>query len=404
MGLRQQVRPGSFRGVPFMTVSSETDGLARRVEVHQFPFRNTPFAEDFGEQARSFSLEVYVPWERPPGAEKGGRRDLQEACAAAGPGPLMHPFWGERTVVCTRASASENNGHIGLTRFTLEFTDAGNNRFPDVEVNTTGAVEESGQEARVALQESFSSRWPRIAPQWVTDASVARIQDLAGALESARALVPGGVSPAAFKQVLQELADPTSLLSNPGLLGGAISSTIQSLAGLSTDPFSTFRMLSGFVQEFGSAFASIDASPGSSRFIEAERQESIIRLAKGSAVVEAAVAVREVPLSSYNDAATMRDRVVELFDSELEATGDLGDDVALEALTALRTEVLNDLRVRGAALATVRTLTLASTTPAIVLAYRLYTDPERGEEIVARNGLRHPIFLPAAVPLEVLSA
>jgi len=41
--------------------------------------------------------------------------------------------------------------------------------------------------------------------------------------------------------------------------------------------------------------------------------------------------------------------------------------------------------------------------PAIVLAYRLYGDAERADEIVARNRVRHPGFVPGGQPLEVLS-
>jgi prophage DNA circulation protein len=43
--------------------------------------------------------------------------------------------------------------------------------------------------------------------------------------------------------------------------------------------------------------------------------------------------------------------------------------------------------------------------PAVVLAYDLYGDPDRDQEIVDRNPTaHHPGFLPTAAPLEVLSA
>lgn len=396
MGLREQVREGSFREVAFTTLSTNTGGLARRVEVHQFPFRDRPFTEDFGQQARTFTIRCHVPWDR--------RTALQDACSAAGPGQLIHPIYGAREVVCTSCEIDEGTDHVGLAFFALEFTDAGDARFPESVPNTGGAVEEKAASAREGLQESFVAKWPVSAPQWVNDAAIARIQDLATALDSARALVPGAVNLSEFAAIISDLSDPAALLADPSLLGSTISSTIQQLAGLSTDPFSTFRMLSGFVAEFGSTFATIDTPPGTSRYLEGQRQDALLRLAKGSAVVEAGAVLRDAPLSSYNDAADVRERTVVLFDGELDAAGDSGDDVGLEALQAVRTAVLVDLRERGAALAEVRSITLAMPTPAVVLAYRLYADPDRGEEIVARNRLRHPMFLPAAVPLEVLSA
>lgn len=390
--------------MPFTPISADTDGLARRIEVHEFPFRDQPFAEDFGQQTRSFAFECFVPWQRPANAEKGGRDDLQKACAEPGSGRLVHPFWGERDVVCTSARARESNAHIGLTIFSLEFTDAGSNAFPDAVPNTEAQVADAASAARTDVQESFVSHWSGLAPQWVTDASIARVQDLATALEVARALVPGGVNLASFNEVLRELADPATLVSDPPLLASKISDAVRGLAGLSTDPLSTIRMLASFVADFGATFATIDANEGTSRFTEGERQSSLVRLAHGSAVVEASVAATSVPLASYDEAAALRDFMVELFGPEIDAAGDAEDDAALLALLSVRTEVLSDLRARGAQLATVRAVTLGATTPGVVLAYRLYADPDRAEEIVARNALRHPMFLPAGVPLEVLSA
>ncbi len=39
---------------------------------------------------------------------------------------------------------------------------------------------------------------------------------------------------------------------------------------------------------------------------------------------------------------------------------------------------------------------LSRDTPAVVLAYRFHDDIARTDEIVSRNGIRHPLFAPAA--------
>lgn len=41
--------------------------------------------------------------------------------------------------------------------------------------------------------------------------------------------------------------------------------------------------------------------------------------------------------------------------------------------------------------------------PAVVLAYQLYDDIEREQDIVNRNHIAHPLFCPIAQPMEVLS-
>ena len=75
---------------------------------------------------------------------------------------------------------------------------------------------------------------------------------------------------------------------------------------------------------------------------------------------------------------------------------------------ALRRAVTADLTARGGTLARLQTHVPAVTMPALVIAQRLYGDPARMEaraaEIVARNKVPHPGFVPGGAALQVLSA
>ena len=48
-----QLKPASFRGVPFV-VQEGTSHFGRRNQIHEYPFRDTPWVEDLGQQARAF--------------------------------------------------------------------------------------------------------------------------------------------------------------------------------------------------------------------------------------------------------------------------------------------------------------------------------------------------------------
>jgi prophage DNA circulation protein len=50
------------------------------------------------------------------------------------------------------------------------------------------------------------------------------------------------------------------------------------------------------------------------------------------------------------------------------------------------------------------TLIPPATEPSLVLAWRWYGDANRAAELVARNALRHPGFVPARAPLQVVCA
>jgi prophage DNA circulation protein len=52
-------------------------------------------------------------------------------------------------------------------------------------------------------------------------------------------------------------------------------------------------------------------------------------------------------------------------------------------------------------LARLGTYTPLTVLPALVLAHRIYQDATRADELVARNGISHPAFMPA-VALEIL--
>ena len=51
--------PASFRGAQFAVTNSETSG-GRRIVVHQYPGRNTPWAEDMGRGVRRFRLTGFI--------------------------------------------------------------------------------------------------------------------------------------------------------------------------------------------------------------------------------------------------------------------------------------------------------------------------------------------------------
>lgn len=117
------------------------------------------------------------------------------------------------------------------------------------------------------------------------------------------------------------------------------------------------------------------------------------------AAIEAALALADAVFDSLDDALSLRDEVLGMLDAVIESTAD--DDV-FASLSALRAAVVSDVAARGADLARIVRVTPNASTPALVLAHRLYDDPSRDQDIVTRNRIARPGFLPA-VPLEVLT-
>lgn len=125
-------------------------------------------------------------------------------------------------------------------------------------------------------------------------------------------------------------------------------------------------------------------------------------LMRRAAAISLARASADYVPSSYQDAVSIRDTVSDALDNVILEAGDLFDDTSYEALLALQTAVITDLNTRGGNLAQIVNRTFGAQQPALVLAYRLYQDATRADDIIARNNPVHPAFLP--VQIEALSS
>lgn len=94
MSWKDNLRPASFRGVPFQ-VDDDEGTFGRRVQVHEYPNRDKPYTEDLGRATRRFTINAYLV-----GNDFFEARDrLIVAIDTPGPGTLVHPYYGEVAVL-----------------------------------------------------------------------------------------------------------------------------------------------------------------------------------------------------------------------------------------------------------------------------------------------------------------
>lgn len=111
------------------------------------------------------------------------------------------------------------------------------------------------------------------------------------------------------------------------------------------------------------------------------------------ALTQAALGSAAYQPTSYDDAQALRGIVCAALDAEIGVAGDSGDDEVYTAFRALRIAVALDLRARGDQLPRLRTVTVP-VLPAEVLAYRLYGDATRADDLIARADPANPLFMP----------
>lgn len=161
---RDRLRPASFRGVGFHVEIGARSG-GRRPVLHEFPKRDTPYAEDMGRKGGGFTITAYVIGS----AYTLDRDDLIEALETEGPGLLVHPTMGEFDAQPGPFSVVERRERGGFAEFEMNFLEAGS-RDPFTITNATqGQVGSAADAAEAQVTNSTASQLAQAGPgqNWI---------------------------------------------------------------------------------------------------------------------------------------------------------------------------------------------------------------------------------------------
>lgn len=390
---------GSFRGVPFRTVDAEIR-VGRRNQVNEYPQRDQPYVDDLGRKARRYAVELYVIGDN----YFAERNALIEALEAKGPGELIHPRYGALTVsVDGDAGVKESPDRGGMARITVTFVEDASNNFPKSVDNTVSQVEISANAADDAAEADFAEEFTvEGISVLATEAIKGLTSSVAGLLETARLATSVGGLATIVRLVGGLTGNLAALIRTPVVL-------VQGLRGIYAQLVQEVSRPLSAIVELQHVFGGNTRSPavalsGSSRARslsnDTARADLQRRLSLSNQARLLAVAITSTDVVATSDQATaLRDALVAQIDTELEVN-DPPAAVA-KALTAMRAAVVRDVAARSEFLQRRSTYTPQAVLPAVVLAHRIYQDAARADELVARNGVAHPAFVPAR-PLEVL--
>ena len=121
MAWSDTLRPASFRGVPFGVLEAEKS-VGRRIAVHEYPFKDAPWAEDLGLGTRRHRVRGFLV----EGARYGGgsvleqRSRMEGAAEQRGQATLVHPTLGNVRVTLQDLVIAER--WDGGRCFELQFT------------------------------------------------------------------------------------------------------------------------------------------------------------------------------------------------------------------------------------------------------------------------------------------
>jgi prophage DNA circulation protein len=294
----------------------------------------------------------------------------------------------------------ESTREGGSARFTITVVESGEALFPAAIVDTAQSVQDKADGAGGAICDSFGGTFNATdGPAFVFEHSKTLIAKVTDQLDALRRQTPG--VPSKITQYVADLKDFSasveSLIRTPADLAVQIYGLIADLARLPDRPI---RALNAYRPLWDALSREPDiARTTGVRSMQADNQAALTSLVRRAAVTEAVRTSAVIEYDSYDDAVALRDELAARIDVEIETA----DDQSYRALTDLRVALVRDMASRAADLARVVRFTPSATVPAVVLAHRLYDDPGRESEIVARNRIRHPGFIVGGTILEVLT-
>jgi len=414
MAWKDRMQAASFRGVAF-EVETDDGSFGRRVQVHEYPQRDKPYAEDLGRAAREFSITGFLL-----GEDYLDQRDkLLEALEKSGPGALVHPWYGEMTVSLKEpARVSHSMAHGGMCTVQMSFIESGELAFPS-------ALESLGAKSLMSADTLQEVATADFASKFTVDSVASFVsQDALQVLNEGFDIVEDGVS-----NITNLLANPMQFLKDraAALLPDASSlasevfgmflrgeSIVESIAGVfggggaAARNRVTVQTLTTLARTFqqrattagaGGTVGSGDGTISPSRQRINTNAEALNELFARATLVQAAGMTASMPMPVYDDAVKVRDDLTAALD---QASMTASDPVYRE-MQVLRGNVHRDVTTRLAGSARLTTVTPTAVTPALAVAYDQFEDVAREAEIIELNKIRRPGFV-APAPIKVLSA
>jgi len=390
MSWRDTLRPASWRGIAF-EVEGDEFKTGRRVQIHEYPQRDKPYAEDLGRSARAYAITAFLI-----GDDYPERRDqLVEALERPGVGKLVHPFYGEVDVVSTgevRVTHSKNEG--GMCRVDLSFVEAGELAFPSRTTDTSDKVLASAEAAQAASIESFGERFTVDGlPDFVSNAALDDLDTIGGELD---AIAGEAVSLDITGLDVSGLLDVEALGTS---IWNSVAATVRDPLAEITETTFIGNAIGTLKQVASIALPVVSLVQTASRLQQAINSGAIVDLVQQAALTEMARAAGVNDWLVFDDAVEARDDISGLL---LDASANAATDTVFRGLENLRIDTVQDITTRATGAPRVVTIE-RNLGPAVVAAYDLYEDANRADEIVARNKVQHPAWINPDDPVRVLS-
>lgn len=139
-----------------------------------------------------------------------------------------------------------------------------------------------------------------------------------------------------------------------------------------------------------------------SRQQQALNQQQIIDLIKNSSLTQMMLISSSITYTSRQDAINTLQSIEALLEPQLLYLADNSFNDSYNALNSARITMIQDINTRAATLKNTQYVKTVYSVPAFVFAYSQYSDSTQADDIVSRNKIVNPVFIPSNTTIEVL--
>ena len=405
LGWEIRRRVARFRGIPITVLSSSRSG-GRRLDVHEFAGRDEPFAEDLGRSALTLSISgIFIGDEHDLEADA-----LRVAFEREGAGELVLPHTKPISVAVTSYQIEEAADEAGAQRFSADFVEAGYaatpSRLPDTggQVATRAALGIDLVSVRFASAFSISGGTPATVSAGQAIAAGAAFS-ISQALEIVRSVFELADDLEGLVREVESLsATIESRIIDPATGALAFRNALEQFGSLPLAPDEVFNAL-GNVAKYGETLVDPGTGTFARRLQKTNQDELAGMVRKMTSAIRTQIASK-ITFTSSTQAAAVRDEIAAELAVEIASASDSLDDASTSAFRKLRAAIIRDIDTRAARLPARVVWFPKYVASQLVISQRLYGNPNRALEIVARNptAARHPSRIANDSPLEVLSS
>lgn len=400
------LRPASFNNVPFL-VRDLSIGIGRRNVLHEFPGRDIPDGEDLGRAAREFSVTAFFF-----GDSASDEADiLIDELESTSKGLLVHPYRGTQLVQLQgKAKVRYPAAQGGVISIDMQFIEAGQTPDPAVSADSDAQLAAAADDAQAAADAELESSWLDETANLAEEAA----QAVTGVLTTFEGYMK--VADAAMSKIDRIINAVQSIINTPLVMLAGIKSRLSNLIGKLSNPFSGLtawkQLLSSealnpwknpisFTGKSSSSSAVRPAwttpNPALATGQLPAMPPSLAAYVRRTLIIEGARAISTSSFTTKGDVAQAQTLLMTALDAEIK----VASDAVYPALQNLRVALAQSITARIASAADLQIISTQDTLPALVLAYIATGDVSTTDDLVARNGVKHPGFVPAG-NIEVL--